>query len=129
MNTVEGKLVPLNNNILVTDMNFDEQKTASGIIIRSDDGKAHGVKPRWCKVWAVGPEQHDVKVGEWVLVEHGRWTRGVTVREDGNEFTIRRVDPECVLISSDDRPNDVYLGSEVNNGDSMTIRPEDFGAR
>jgi co-chaperonin GroES (HSP10) len=129
MNTVEGKLVPLNNNILVTDMNFDEQKTASGIIIRSDDGKAHGVKPRWCKVWAVGPDQHDVKVGEWVLVEHGRWTRGVTVREDGNEFTIRRVDPECVLISSDELPNDVYLGSEVNNGDSMTIRPEDFGAR
>jgi co-chaperonin GroES (HSP10) len=129
MNTVEGKLVPLNNNILVTDMNFDEQKTASGIIIRSDDGKAHGVKPRWCKVWAVGPEQHDVKAGEWVLVEHGRWTRGVTVREDGTEFTIRRVDPECVLISSDELPNDVYLGSEVNNGDSMTIRPEDFGAR
>ena len=64
-----------------------------------------------------------------MLVEHGRWTRGVTVREDGNEFTIRRVDPECVLISSDELPNDVYLGSEVNNGDSMTIRPEDFGAR
>jgi co-chaperonin GroES (HSP10) len=129
MNTVEGKLVPLNDNILVTDMNFDEQKTASGIVIRSDDGKAHGVKPRWCKVWAVGPKQHDVKVGEWVLVEHGRWTRGVNVREDGVEFLIRRVDPDCVLLSSDERPSDVYLGSEVNNGDSMTIRPEDFGAR
>lgn len=113
MNTVKGNLIPLNNNILVTDMNFEEQKTASGIIIQSDDGKAHGVKPRWAKVWAVGPEQKDVKVGEWVLVEHGRWTRGVQVQdESGKEFTIRRVDPTCVLLQSEEKPNDVYLGTE-----------------
>jgi co-chaperonin GroES (HSP10) len=126
MNIVEGKLKPLNDNILVVDMNFEEQKTASGIIIQSDDGKAHGVKPRWCKVWAIGPNQHDVKVGEWILVEHGRWTRGVTVREDGKEFVIRRVENSSVMCSADEKPNDVYIGQEFNNGDSTTIRPEDF---
>jgi co-chaperonin GroES (HSP10) len=111
-NTVKGKLKPIRKNVLVTDMNFEEQKTSSGIIIRSDDGKTHGVKPRWCRVYAVGPEQTDVEVGEWILVEHGRWTRGVTVEEDGKEFVIRRVDPENILLKSNEKPNDVYIGAE-----------------
>jgi co-chaperonin GroES (HSP10) len=126
MNIVEGKLIPLNDNILVTDMNFEEQKTASGIVIQSDNGKAHGVKPRWCKVWAVGPEQKDVKVDEWILVEHGRWTRGVTVREDGVEFVIRRVENSSVLCSADEKPNDFYIGQEYDASPPTTSRPEDF---
>jgi len=89
MNVVKGKLIPIRDNVLVTDMNFAEQKTAGGIIVRSDDGKNEGIRPRWCKVWAVGPEQHEVVVGEWILVEHGRWTRGVTVQdENGKEIVI-----------------------------------------
>lgn len=127
MNTVEGKLIPLNNNILVKDMNFDEQKTVSGIIIRSDDGKSHGVKPRWCQVWAIGPNQTDVKVGEWILVEHGRWTRGVNVRdESGDTITIRRVEPESVMLQSDYKPSDVYIGDEVGASPTQTVRPEEF---
>ena len=68
MNTVKGTIRPIRDNVLVTDMDFEEMKTASGIVIQSDDGKAHGVKPRWCRVWAIGPEQQDVKVGEWILM-------------------------------------------------------------
>jgi co-chaperonin GroES (HSP10) len=113
MSKVKGKIQPLNKNVLVTDMSFDEQKTASGIIIRSDDGKSHGVKPRWCRVWAVGPEQQNIEVGKWVLVEHGRWTRGVIlVTEEGEEITIRRIDPEAILLEADEKPNDVYIGQE-----------------
>jgi co-chaperonin GroES (HSP10) len=127
MNVVKGKLIPLRDNVLVTDMNFEEQKTASGIIVQSDDGKAHGVKPRWCKVWAIGPEQKDVTVGEWILIEHGRWTRGVTVDDNGTEIIIRRVETTSIMASADDKPNDFYIGEEV--GGSSSIRPEDFGAR
>lgn len=112
MNAIKGNIKPLKDNVLVTEMNFDEQKTASGIIIRSDDGKAHGVKPRWAKVWAIGPEQNDVKVGEWILVEHGRWTRGVVVEDQGQEITIRKVDNNSILLQTDEKPNDVYLGKE-----------------
>lgn len=126
MSVVEGNIRPLNNNVLVTDMNFEEQKTASGIVILNDDGKSHGVKPRWCRVWAVGPEQQDVAVGDWILVEHGRWSRSVTVKQGDVETVIRRIDPECILMVSDERPNDVYIGEEFNNGDSTSIRPEDF---
>jgi co-chaperonin GroES (HSP10) len=126
MNVVKGKLIPLRDNVLVTDMNFEEQKTASGIIVQSDDGKAHGVKPRWCKVWAVGPEQTDVTVGEWILIEHGRWTRGVTVDDNGTEIIIRRVETTSIMASADDKPNDFYIGQEYANGSSTTINPEDF---
>jgi co-chaperonin GroES (HSP10) len=126
MNIVKGKIKPLNDNILVADMNFEEMKTASGIIIQSDDGKAHGVKPRWCRVWAVGPDQQEVKVGEWILVEHGRWTRGVTVQEDGKEFVIRRVENISVMLRADERPADIHIGEEIGSSSSSSIRPEDF---
>ena len=113
LNVVEGTLKPIKNNVLVADMNFDEQRTQSGIILRSDDGKAHGVKPRWSRVWAIGPDQRDVAVGDWILVEHGRWTRGVTVKTDsGEELTIRRVEPESILLVSDVKPEDCYIGQE-----------------
>jgi co-chaperonin GroES (HSP10) len=112
MNVVKGNIVPLRDNILVADMNFEEQTTASGIIIQSDDGKSHGVKPRWCRVWAVGPDQHDVKVGEWIYIEHGRWTRGIKVDDNGNEIIIRRVDTNAILLQADERPSDAYLGMD-----------------
>lgn len=112
MNTVKGTIRPLRDNILIVDMDFSEQKTAFGIIITSDDGKGHGVKPRWGRVWAVGPEQKDVQVGEWVYVEHGRWTRGITVEDDDQEIVIRMVEPKAIMLRSDEKPQDVYLGVE-----------------
>jgi co-chaperonin GroES (HSP10) len=108
-------------------MNFAEQKTASGIIIQSDDGKAHGVKPRWCRVWAVGPEQKDVKVGEWILVEHGRWTRGMTVEDQsGNQITIRGIEAKSIMMSADNPPSDVYIGQEFSTAPDSNIKPDDF---
>lgn len=109
MNVVKGKLRPLKDNVLVTDMSFEEQTTASGIVIQSDDGKTHGVKARWARVWAIGPEQEDVSVGDWICVEHGRWTRGVKVEEAGKEIVIRRVDINAIMLKADEKPNDVYI--------------------
>lgn len=110
INIVRGKLKPLNNTVLVTDMEFSEMQTTSGIFIPSQDGKSSGIKPRWGRVWAVGPTQKDVKVGEWVYVEHGRWTRGVTVIDkDGNEVVVRRVDTKDIMLTADKPPEDVYL--------------------
>lgn len=108
MNTVKGNIVPLRDNILVSEMDFEETKTASGIIIQSDDGKVSGIKPRWAKVWAIGPEQQDVKVGDWVYVEHGRWTRGIRVETLDGEIVIRMVDRDAVLLSADQKPDDYY---------------------
>ena len=113
MNVVKGKLRPLRNNVLVVDMGFEEQKTASGIVLQSDDGKSHGVKPRWARVWAVGPEQDEVIIGKWIYIEHGRWTRGIRVEEDGKEIVIRRVDTEAILLQADEKPNDIYIAKGI----------------
>jgi co-chaperonin GroES (HSP10) len=105
------KLIPIRDHVIVEDMYFGDQKTKSGIIIRSDDGKDHGIKPRWARVYAVGPKQQHINPGDWILVEHGRWTRGFDFfKEDGSKFTLRRVDNECILMISDEKPEDVYVG-------------------
>ena len=67
----------LYNDILVVDMNFEAGMTGGGIFLLGDDGKQRGLRPRWALVYEVGPEQKDVQKGQWILVEHGRWTRGI----------------------------------------------------
>ena len=113
MSVIKGKLRPLRNTVLVSDMGFEEQTTASGIVIQSDDGKSHGVKPRWARVWAIGPEQTEVKLGEWIYIEHGRWTRGIKVEENGEDIVIRRVDTDAILLQAEEKPNDVYMAKGI----------------
>ena len=98
---VEGEFKPLRDGILVRNMEFGEQRTESGLIIASDDGKTSGIHPRWGEVIAVGNEQQDVSVGQYVLVAHGRWSRGFEL----NGETVRTVDPNDVLGIQDEAPN------------------------
>jgi len=125
---VTGKIIPIRDNVLVTDMNFDQRISKGGIVLPSDDGKSEGVRHRWCRVWAIGPEQQDVKVGEWILVEHGRWTRGVTVElEDGTDITMRRIDLKGILMVTDENPGDNTFGvhSKVEH---QTFDPSTFSS-
>jgi co-chaperonin GroES (HSP10) len=104
---IKGTVRPLRDKVLISDMQFGIEKTASGIFLPSDDGKSSGIHPRWGKVWAVGPEQEDVKIGDWILIEHGRWSRGTQYESDGGEVTeIRLVDNKSILAISDQAPND-----------------------
>ena len=98
---VEGEFKPLRDGILVRNMEFGEQRTESGLIIASDDGKTSGIHPRWGEVIAVGNEQQDVTVGQYVLVAHGRWSRGFEL----NGETVRTVDPNDVLGIQDQAPD------------------------
>lgn len=104
---VTGKLIPLRDNVLVSDMDFGMEKTASGLYIASDNGKTSGIHPRWGKVWAVGSEQTDIKVGEWVLVEHGRWTRTIEFEVDENIVELRRVDTNAIIATAEEKPSDI----------------------
>ena len=102
-------LKPILDYVIVEDMEFGEQRTQGGIIIVDDDGKHHGIRPRWAKVYAVGRLQEDINVGDWILVEHGRWTRGFNFeRDDGSIFTLRRVDTEAIMLKSDKKPEDAF---------------------
>lgn len=104
---IEGNIKPLHNSIIVTEMDFSGRQLQSGILLLGDDGKTDGIRPRWARVYAIGPEQHDVSVGQWVLVEHGRWSRGLKIIKDGKEIIIRRADPEAIIFVSDLEPENI----------------------
>jgi len=86
-------------------MMFDQRQLSSGIILPSDDGKSSGIRPRWGRVYAVGPDHRDVRPGQWICVAHGRWTRGVEIEDDQGPQTIRKIDPSDILLVSDQQPD------------------------
>lgn len=130
VNTISAKGIrAVTDRVIVTDMYFGDQVTKGGIIVKNDDGSTRGIYPRWAKVYTKGPENTDeYDVGDWVLVEHGRWTRSVKVEINGEELEMRMVEAESILALSKEKPSDVQMGEEYSNGDSASIRPEDFGA-
>ena len=106
----------IKDHVLVTDMNFSERFTSSGIFIPGDDMKSSGVRPRWAMVVAVGPEQQDVQVGQYILVAHGRWTRGVEIDDSQGVKIIRRIDPKDILLVSDEPPGSDDTISDAVSG-------------
>lgn len=129
MSKVVGKIIPIRDHILITDMEFGSQTTKGGLVLLSDDGKSEGVRHRWGRVWAIGPLQKDVKVGDWILLEHGRWTRGITVEdENGNDIVIRRADNVAILMVSEEKPDERMLRTFGlhSKADHPEFKPESF---
>ena len=109
-----NQLRPLGESVIVSEMIFDVRLSTGGIIIPSDNGKSTGIRPRWGCVYAVGPEQKDVVVGQWVCVEHGRWTRGIDVEDESGKVTLRRVDPKDIMMVSDEPPADDTFSTAIH---------------
>tara|TARA_X000000950_G_scaffold284691_1_gene388411 strand:- start:8146 stop:8589 length:444 start_codon:yes stop_codon:yes gene_type:complete len=115
--TVENDIKPLKKRVLVSDMHFGETKTKGGIILTDDDGSESGIHPRWGKVYAIGDQQEDVKVGEWVMVAHGRWSRGFKVKKQDVELEVRMIDENDILLVSEDEPDQNRMqAGYVNTG-------------
>ena len=102
--TVDHDITPLKKRVLVSKMHFGEIKSKGGIIIMDDDGSAGGIHPRWAKVYAIGNKQEDVKVGQWILVSHGRWSRALKVKKDNVELEVRMIDEDDILLVSEEEP-------------------------
>jgi co-chaperonin GroES (HSP10) len=104
-NKIVGDLNPIHDHVLVDEIDTGERVTAAGIMIASDNGLDRGIRPRWCRVWKVGPKQTDVKPGEYLLVEHGKWTWQMDITgSDGISRKIQRVDTTGILMVSDEKP-------------------------
>ena len=108
------QLKPLHDAVIVSDMNFEERLSTGGIVLVKDNGKSSGIRPRWGRVYAVGPEQKDVKVGTWICVEHGRWTRGIEIEDENGKTTLRRVDPKDIMMESDELPEDMTFSEAIH---------------
>ena len=94
----------IGNTVIVADMEFQGRTLSSGIILHNDNGTTAGIRPRGGQIYAGGPEQKDVKPGQWVCVAHGRWTRGLDIEDDAGVKTIRKIDPDDILLVSDQEP-------------------------
>lgn len=106
------KLKPIKDTILVHGMEFNERLSRGGLILPDDDMKSAGIRPRWAQVYQVGPEVEDVKAGQYIMVAHGRWSRGQTIEDDEGEKVIRKVDPKDILLVSDEPIDDYTMGLE-----------------
>lgn len=104
------RLRPLRDKVLVTTIERGNVRLSSGIIIPNDDGKEGGIRPRWGKVYAVGPDVVDVEEGDWALIDHGRWSRGCTVRDGDEEFTVFQVDWRNGILATQKEDPGVQFG-------------------
>ena len=105
---------PIRDWVITTDMNFEGRTLSSGVILLGDNGRSDGIRPRWGQVYAVGPEQTDIQVGDWICVAHGRWTRGLDIEDEQGKRTVRRIDPNDILLVSKEQPNDDTISNAVN---------------
>ena len=105
---------PIGKHIIVSDMEFDERITTGGIVLLSDNRKDTGIRPRWAQIYALGSDFQDdeIKVGKWICISHGRWTRGIDVEDETGEKTLRRVDENDILLVSDEPVNDLTFGDK-----------------
>ena len=108
-----SNITPLKDSVIVEYMAFSERQLSSGIILMNDNGTTAGIRSRWGCVYAIGPEQKEVTVGQWICVAHGRWTRGIEIEDDAGTRTIRRVDPNDILLVSDERPIDDTISEAI----------------
>ena len=99
-------LKALRNKVIVTNIDSGAKLTKAGIIVLDDEGVERGIRPRWAEVVAVGDDVDDIKPGEWILVSHGRWTRGIPfIKQDGSTITVRGVEyPDGVLLAATAKP-------------------------
>jgi len=106
------KIKALKGKVLVSDLERGS-RVVRGIIIPDDNGKSEGIRPRWGKVYSVGEDIVDIAPGQWILIENGRWTRMLKVREDnGSETQVWGVEwPQSVMLVSDTDPEAVEIFS------------------
>lgn len=92
-------ITPLPDNILVYGMESGQRTLASGLIVPDDNGKDRGIKARRGIVYSIGKNVDYLTAGDEILISHGRWTRGIKIKEaDGSIKVIRMVDPKDILL-------------------------------
>ena len=98
---------PLKNNVFVTDLDRGPHQTTGGILLPDDNMSERGIHPRWGRVWCVGPDVIGIVPGEWVYIEHGRWTNEIELELPSGIVRMWRVEwPEAVLLAADRDPRE-----------------------
>lgn len=118
---------PLRNRVLAELLGLDDRVTTSGIIIKSENGKDRGIRPRWARVVLVGEGIDWCEPGQYVLVAHGRWSRQFECEHAGEKLKLVHLDNKECLIVTDEEPTDDFVGAGIDTAPTVH-RAEDFGA-
>lgn len=96
---------PLKNNVLVSNLEKGDTITHGGLFVPDDNMSERGIRPRWGRVEMVGPDVDDLRVGQWVLVAHTRWSPPYEFETTNGIIELRQVEyPEGILVVSDEEP-------------------------
>lgn len=91
---------------------YEIHKSKGGVFLTGDRADNHeAIKPRWFRILCIGKNvKIHAKVNDYVLVEHGRWSREFRVKldNDGNicrdgkiPFAFHRIDPFALIIKAE----------------------------
>jgi co-chaperonin GroES (HSP10) len=99
-------ITPIRDNVMAKMLEpVGQERNVNGIILTERNLGEESIRPRWFEVICVGPEQTDLQAGSFVLVPHGRWSRGLdvdgTLREADKLFLL---DNESLMGTSDVNP-------------------------
>jgi hypothetical protein len=94
--------------ILAYQMEFGERFTNGGILMPDDNMEIAGIRPRWSRVLAVGPEVTDIRPGQYILTEHSRWTRGFSLKMGDENIIARMIENKSILLVAD-KPTKEFL--------------------
>jgi hypothetical protein len=105
---VKGDITPTRGTVLVINMENGERLSRGGIIITDDNGEHRGIRARWAQVYKVGEGITTISEGDWIYVDHGRWTFGINLEISEDETVyLQKVDPSAILIRSETNPLEV----------------------
>ena len=101
------ELTPLKDNVIakMIELPGAMRKSKGGVLLTEGQQSEDFVRARWFVVAHVGPKQKEISVGQYVLVSHGRWSRGLDL--DGThieEDKLFLLDNNELLMVSDDYP-------------------------
>jgi co-chaperonin GroES (HSP10) len=99
------KITPLRDKIFGEILDVGEITTPGGVILQNDMGKES--RPRWFKVEATGPDATEVKNGDYVLVDTGRWSTLLKRLSDGVELRDIEYDGILAVADKDNMPSEL----------------------
>lgn len=87
---INGNLKCLPNTLYVELLEVGERKTAGGIIIPMEDMRLNQrfIKPRWAKVYKKGENISNIEIGDWILLEHGKWSTALNIVDNNKSVKI-----------------------------------------
>ena len=93
--------------VLVTDLEQGRKKTKGGILLPDIDNLVDEKRPRWAKVYSVGPRsivKDDINVGDWICITFLRWTIGLNIEDTKNSAH----EDSSILMVSETPPEDMH---------------------